>query len=122
MMSSVINTVLIIFVVLFIFSRFTPVKGVNQMTTDELRKKKNVKNNKVQYIDVRTQAEFKANHIKGFKNIPLHQIVNKANALNKEQEVILICRSGNRSMQAAKRLKKLGFKTIYNVKGGMNAW
>ncbi len=59
--------------------------------------------------------------MKGFQNIPLNELVSKANQLNKNKEVIVICQSGMRSKQAAKVLKKLGFQRIINVSGGMNA-
>src|SRR5690625_6183144 len=62
-----------------------------------------------QFIDVRTPGEFKGNHIKAFKNIPLHQLSDKANKdLSKENEVIVICQSGMRSQKASKILKKMG--------------
>ncbi|OFD06544.1 hypothetical protein BTGOE5_00740 [Bacillus thuringiensis] len=59
--------------------------------------------------------------MKGFQNIPLNELVSKANQLNKNKKVIVICQSGMRSKQAAKVLKKLGFQRIINVSGGMNA-
>ena len=42
--------------------------------------------------------------------------------LDQNKEVIVICQSGMRSMQACKQLKKQGFTSIKNVRGGMNAW
>ncbi|MGG1678541.1 rhodanese-like domain-containing protein [Neobacillus sp. NRS-1170] len=105
----------------FIIMRFLPTKGVNNISTKELKVELNDKNK--QYVDVRTPGEFKGNHIKGFNNIPLHQLAQKAvKELSKEKEVILICQSGMRSGQASKILKKLGFSKVTNVKGGMNAW
>lgn len=121
-MDSALNMLILFLLVFFIWSRFIPVKGVHQITTFDLREKMKTKNKKTQWIDVRTKAEFTANHIKGFKNIPLHEINQQANKLIKDEDVVLICRSGNRSMSASKKLKKLGFTSIYNVKGGMNQW
>ncbi len=101
--------------------RFLPTKGVNTISTIELKTELNDKNK--QFVDVRTLAEFKGNHIRGFKNIPLHQLDQKAEKeLSKEKEVIVICQSGMRSGQASKVLKKLGFSKVTNVKGGMSAW
>ena len=90
------------------------------ITTAELKKELGKKD--VQYVDVRTPAEFRANHIRGFKNIPLHELPKRANELSKEKEVIVICQSGMRSTKASRLLKKLGFEHVTNVKGGMNAW
>ncbi|WP_240184660.1 rhodanese-like domain-containing protein [Staphylococcus aureus] len=74
-----------------------------------------------QFIDVRTVGEYRGNHMKGFQNIPLNELASKANQLDKNKEVIVICQSGMRSKQAAKMLKKLGFQQVINVSGGMNA-
>lgn len=105
----------------FIIKRFLPTKGVNNITTSDLKAELNDKNK--QYVDVRTPGEFKGNHIRGFKNIPLHQLAQKAEKeLSKEKEVIVICQSGMRSQKASKVLKNLGFTKVTNVKNGMSAW
>lgn len=116
----VLNIVLIVLVTWFIISRFLPIKGVKNINGKELKAKMNQKNK--QFIDVRTPGEFRGNHIQGFRNIPLNELVQKASHLDKNKEVIVICQSGMRSKQATKMLKKLGFQHITNVSGGMNAW
>lgn len=115
------NYLLIALLLFFMFKKFLPIKGVNHITTTELKTELNNKDK--QFVDVRTPGEFKGNHIRGFKNIPLHQLSQKAEReLSKEKEVIVICQSGMRSQQASKVLKKLGFSKVTNVKGGMSAW
>lgn len=116
----VINGLLIVVIVWFFVQRFIPVKGVKNISTDYL--KSELKNKEKQFIDVRTPQEFRANHIKGFKNIPLFELRQRANELSKEKEVFVICQSGMRSSKASKVLKKLGFNHITNVKGGMSTW
>ncbi|MBY0595728.1 rhodanese-like domain-containing protein [Bacillus bingmayongensis] len=116
----VLNIVLIVLVTWFIIFRFLPIKGVKNINGKELKAKMNQKNK--QFIDVRTPGEFRGNHIQGFRNIPLNELVQKASYLDKNKEVIVICQSGMRSKQATKMLKKLGFQHITNVSGGMNAW
>jgi rhodanese-related sulfurtransferase len=106
--------------VLLIVWRMVPTKGVKQITIAELKNKLSDQN--IQFVDVRTPGEFKGNHIREFKNIPLHQLQQKSSSLSKDKEVVVICQSGMRSNNASKVLKKLGFKTIANVKGGMSAW
>ncbi|MEH7107462.1 rhodanese-like domain-containing protein [Bacillus sp. JJ1764] len=116
-----VNYLVIALFLFFIIKRFLPIKGVHNISTIELKAELNDKNK--QYIDVRTPGEFKGNHIRGFKNIPLQQLSQKAEKeLSKEKEVIVICQSGMRSGQASKILKKLGFAKVTNVKGGMSAW
>ncbi|TDL78844.1 rhodanese-like domain-containing protein [Peribacillus frigoritolerans] len=116
----IVNYILIGLLLLFIIKRFIPAKGIKSISVEQL--KIELKNRNKQLIDVRTPEEFKGNHLKGFTNIPIHQLTQKANQLSKDKEVIVICQSGMRSQKASKTLKKLGFKEVTNVKGGMNAW
>lgn len=112
------STTILIFVVLIIIVwRFMPAKGIKTISTAELKTMLNDKD-KV-FIDVRTPQEFRARNIKQFKNIPLGSDFSK---LPKDKEIVVICQSGMRSMQACKQLKKLGFVNITNVRGGMNAY
>lgn len=119
-MMEYIQYILIGLFLFLIVRRMIPVKGVRQISTLELKNELNEKER--QFIDVRTTGEFKANHIKGFKNIPLHQLTQKSSELSKNTEIIVICQSGMRSQKASKILKKLGFENVTNVKGGMSAW
>ncbi|MFJ8452352.1 rhodanese-like domain-containing protein [Bacillus paramycoides] len=116
---TILNIILIILVTWFIISRFLPARGVKNISGKELKRMMG-QNNK-QFIDVRTPGEYRGNNIKGFRNIPLNELANKAKKLDKSKEVIVLCQSGMRSKQAAKMLKKLGFQHITNVSGGMNA-
>ena len=64
-------------------------------------------------IDVRSQGEFAGGHIKGAKNIPLNEIVNKINDIKKlNKPVIACCESGMRSSQATSILKQNGIDAI----------
>jgi len=119
-MGTIIQWVLIIGIAWFILQRFIPVKGIANISTQEAKDKFSNKN--VQFVDVRTPGEYKANHRKPFKNIPLAQLAQKSNELDKNKEVVVICQSGMRSMKATKILKKQGFEKVTNVKGGMGAW
>ncbi|MYL48070.1 rhodanese-like domain-containing protein [Halobacillus litoralis] len=104
----------------FIIKKLLPVKGVQNITVQETQKRLKEKN--VQWIDVRTPGEYRANHKKPFKNVPLSDLAKRSGELDRNQEIVLICQSGMRSMNAAKVLKKQGFDKITNVKGGMSAW
>ncbi len=78
----------------------------------------------IQLIDVRTQEEFDTGHIKNAKSIDYFSESFKENlqGLNKKEPVYLYCRSGRRSMKAAKVLSELGFTKIFNLEGGYMAW
>ena len=64
-------------------------------------------------IDVRTVGEYREGHIKGSKNIPLDTIFSKVNEIKRmEKPVIVCCRSGMRSGQAASILKNSGIEVM----------
>jgi rhodanese-related sulfurtransferase len=115
-----VNYVLIAIIAFVFIKRLIPVKGIRHISTGEL--KNELKDKNKQFIDVRTPGEFKGNHIKGFNNLPLHQLAQKAQGLDKAKEVVVICQSGMRSQKACNQLKKLGFTNITNVQGGVSAW
>lgn len=119
-MATVIQWLIIIGIIWFVLGRFMPAKGIENITTQEAKHKFEDKN--VQFVDVRTPGEYKRNHRKPFRNIPLYELTKQATTLDKDQEVVVICQSGMRSMKAARMLKKQGFGKISNVKGGMGAW
>ncbi|WP_210365109.1 rhodanese-like domain-containing protein [Bacillus sp. REN3] len=121
-MDVILNVLIVGLAAAFLWSRLSPTKGVNNITTVELREMMKLKKAGNQFIDVRTPGEFKGNHIRGFKNIPLQQLGRRIGELSKDKEVIVICQSGMRSSRASKLLKKAGFQKITNVKGGMSAW
>ena len=75
-------------------------------------------------IDVREPHEFEAGHIEGAKLMPLGSVEKSVPAagIAKDQEIILFCRSGNRSAQAYRKLEALGYTNLINVSGGMNEW
>ncbi|WP_318507209.1 rhodanese-like domain-containing protein [Bacillus sp. T3] len=108
-----------VFIILLIL-RLMPTKGVKQITTAQL--KDYLQNKDVQFIDVRTPGEYKGNHIRQFKNIPLHHLAQSTHQLSSDKEVVVICQSGMRSNKASSLLKKAGFKNVTNVRGGMSAW
>ena len=116
----VLSIILLIVVAYLAYKMFAPTKGVKQVSTTELKPLLNDRQRF--YLDVRTPAEFKGNHIKGFKNIPLQTLNNQLNQIPKDKEVLVICQSGMRSKQAVKLLKKAGYTNVTEVRGGMNAW
>ena len=73
-------------------------------------------------LDVRTDQEWNAGHIKGAQHIPIQQIIEKGLDVGKEENLSIICGSGYRSNIAGSFLKAQGFKRINSVIGGMNAW
>lgn len=80
---------------------------------------------KVQLVDVRTAKEFNGGHIKNAVNIDYFKAANFKKSfekLDKDKPVYLYCRSGARSLKAARRLVDMGFSKIYDLKGGYMRW
>lgn len=79
-------------------------------------------------IDVRTASEYSANHIEGAINIDVTEILSLKGELgynnrniSKNTVLILYCRSGNRSLQAANKLIELGYTNVYDL-GSIDNW
>lgn len=72
-------------------------------------------------LDVRQPEEFRTGHIPGAKLIPLGDLRARMNELPKNQEILVVCRSGNRSLSATRQLASAGYNAV-NVRGGMIAW
>jgi rhodanese-related sulfurtransferase len=73
-------------------------------------------------LDVRELGEWEEGHIPNATLIPLGQLERRMNEIPKDQEVVIVCRSGNRSAQARDILKNAGFTNITSMGGGMNQW
>ena len=73
-------------------------------------------------IDVRTPAEYRDGHIPGVANIPLDELEKRVSEVPKDKKVVLICRTGNRSAEGTKLLRKKGLANVYNSTGGMTTW
>lgn len=75
-------------------------------------------------IDVREPYEWEIGSLGqyGAKLIPLMQLESRTDELNPDEEIILYCRSGSRSGNAAAFLKQSGFARVLNLKGGILAW
>ena len=75
-------------------------------------------------LDVREDSEFKDGHIIDAMHIPLGKLDSRIDELEKfrEKSIIVSCRSGHRSSAACARLRKGGYETVYNLKGGVMAW
>ncbi|MBS4200887.1 sulfurtransferase TusA family protein [Bacillus sp. FJAT-49732] len=81
-----------------------------------------LKERNIVLLDVREEAEYAFHHIEGAISIPLGELDSKMTELNKEAEIFVICRTGNRSDLAAQKLAKNGFLNVKNVIPGMSAW
>jgi len=75
-------------------------------------------------VDVRTQEEYNEKHIDGAILIPNETITDSqpAELPDKDADILVYCRSGKRSSEAAKKLADMGYTNVYNMLGGINEW
>jgi len=73
-------------------------------------------------IDVREPDEYEFCRIEGAQLKPLGQIMEWAKELDPEAEIVCQCHTGRRSAQATQYLQSLGFKRVFNLKGGIDSW
>jgi len=74
----------------------------------------------VYLIDVREQWEYDEGHIPGVTLIP--EVPNRLTEIPTDKEVIVTCRSGNRSGQITDYLRQQGFDNVHNMSGGIVEW
>jgi len=75
-------------------------------------------------VDVSAAPDFSRGHIRGAKHIPLSRFTRPDAELEKiaKRPVLVVCKSGNTAMQAAKALTRLGATEVAVLKGGMAQW
>ena len=90
-------------------------------TVDELKRRLD-SGEKLFILDVRNPEEYQICRIPGSTLIPLPQLPQRFNELDRDQEMIIHCKSGMRSLKAQQFLRGQGFNNTKNLKGGILAW
>jgi rhodanese-related sulfurtransferase len=101
-------------------SSTSKVKNISHQELTILVNRQNAK-----IVDVRAKEEFKKGHIIDSLNVTLADIKNnQATALEKHKTnpIILVCKTGMTSSQAAQLLVKQGFENVHNLKDGVDGW
>jgi rhodanese-related sulfurtransferase len=73
-------------------------------------------------IDVREPREYESLRAPGAVSVPLAEFVARHADLPRDRQLLLVCRSGSRSLRATMFLMQQGFSNVANVDGGMIAW
>jgi hydroxyacylglutathione hydrolase len=73
-------------------------------------------------LDVREPSEWKDGYIEGAERVFFGHLADRADSLPRDKPAVSICSVGQRSSIGASILKRKGFKDVYNVLGGMDAW
>ena len=101
----------------------TVVAAFQQISQEEAKTIMSTNQNAV-VLDVRTQEEYDSGHIKGAVLLPVDAITEESAQEvipAKDTQVLVYCRSGNRSVTASKALAQLGYTKVYEF-GGINTW
>lgn len=73
-------------------------------------------------LDVRTQEEWNEYHAPNTTLIPLDQLPARLNEVPRDRQIVVVCRSGNRSQQGRDILLNVGFTQVTSMRGGLNEW
>jgi phage shock protein E len=95
----------------------------NLLSPQQVAEKKGAQSNLV-IVDVRTPDEYAQGHIEGALSINYYDAdwSKQMDQLSKDQPIVVYCAVGGRSGKAFAVLQKLGFKEVYDMKGGFDAW
>jgi rhodanese-related sulfurtransferase len=113
---------IIFFIIYYVVKKVYLYRSIKQYSPISLRERLK-KDSSVIILDVRTPMERKQDFIKGSFHIPLYELKKENKELLKfrDKEIVCYCRTGNRSLTAASKLKKLGFNSA-NLSGGILKW
>jgi len=73
-------------------------------------------------LDVRESWERDVASLPGTLHIPINEVPARLSELDPKAELVVMCRSGGRSMQVAQFLDRQGFRSVANLTGGILAW
>ncbi len=95
---------------------------IDSLLPSELQSKLTENGQVLVLADVREEKEYQEGHISQACLIPMRHIAVKGKNLPRDCPIVLVCRTGRRSMLAAHILKDMGYSQVYNLEGGMLAW
>ncbi|HKJ68470.1 MAG TPA: rhodanese-like domain-containing protein [bacterium] len=113
---------------LIIYASFSGEKNYKNLSVEEVRSRLQSDKSEYVLVDVRTEYEYtgELGHLQGALLYPIQNLDTQYHDLKSYQEqgkdIILYCRTGNRSRRAAQFLIDHGFEDIYNMEGGMRLW
>ncbi|WP_280769457.1 rhodanese-like domain-containing protein [Salipaludibacillus daqingensis] len=97
-------------------------ENVSQLSYDEVKNIFEQKKTSPILIDVRELEEYEEGHIPGIPLIPMSEIVDLVDEFKKDEEYVLVCRSGRRSHEVSKFFKSNGIDNVHNYADGMLGW
>lgn len=97
------------------------VEGIPQISVQELADRQ-ARGDVFVLLDVRESEELAISSLPHALHIPMDQVPERLAELPKDQEILVMCRTGNRSQRVARFLRSQGFQNVKNVAGGINAY
>jgi len=97
------------------------VNKATEITAIELKQRLD-RGDSLKIVDVREPNEYQINRLPGSQLIPLGDIPKRYAELNRNDEIVVQCKSGARSAKAADFLRSVGFTRVLNLKGGILDW
>ena len=94
---------------------------VNEISPTELKRRRDAGSGPL-VVDVREKWELDTASIPEVLHIPMAEIPSRIGELDGSREIVVMCRSGGRSMQVAQFLARNGFRSVANLTGGILAW
>lgn len=95
---------------------------MSKLSPSLVKEKLSAEGQKICFVDVRTEDEFKSGHVPGATCVPLDRIECGTAELPKDKLVILSCQSGKRSARARELLQAKGYENLVEMEGGFSAW
>jgi PGF-CTERM protein len=89
---------------------------------DEVNRWTDNADDEVVVVDLRSEEEYDAGHIKGARSVPLWNLSNQTAALNTSKKIVIYSADGSNSSVAGTLLMEQGFERVYPVIGGLQAW
>jgi len=96
--------------------------GIKEIDSPELARWLNERPDGLRVLDVRQPQEIAQGTVPRAEGVPLHTLPHKLDEFDRNETLVLVCRSGARSAQACVFLYQQGFENVYNLRGGMIAW
>jgi rhodanese-related sulfurtransferase len=94
---------------------------VNEISPSELKARREAGTGPL-VVDVREKWELEVASIPDILHMPMNEIPARLGELDAGREIVVMCRSGGRSMQVAQFLARNGFRSVANLTGGILAW
>ncbi|HEV3409814.1 MAG TPA: rhodanese-like domain-containing protein, partial [Chthoniobacterales bacterium] len=95
--------------------------SIPEISVAELKRKLDARE-ALQLVDVREPYEYELARIDGAKLIPLGELPDRLNEIDRTRDVIVHCHSGMRSARAVQLMQQAGFTRAANLAGGIDAW